>query len=83
MKFGSTQSKNRLPSQKDFELSRTKEWNLTRKNLGGENRTFGHPRLVAAHTKDAMLKIESTNIHMEMVSRNSTKIDGIPPLKGP
>ena len=86
MKFGSTQSKNRLSSQKDFELSWTKEWNLTRKNLagvGGGNRTFGHPRLVAARTKDAMLKIESTNIHMEMVSRNSTKIDGIPPLKGP
>ena len=50
---------------------------------GGGDRTCGHPSLVAAPTKDAMLKIESTNIHTEMVSRNSTKIDGIPPLKGP
>lgn len=38
---------------------------------------------MAAHIKDVMLKIESTNIHMEMVSRNSKKIDGIPLLKGP
>lgn len=50
---------------------------------GMGDRTFGHPGLVAACTKDATLKIESTNIHTEMVSRSTTKIDGIPPLKGP
>lgn len=38
---------------------------------------------MAARTKDAMLKIESTNIHAELVSGNSTEIDGIPALKGP
>lgn len=56
---------------------------LNQEKPGGENRTFGHPSLVAARTKDATLKIESTNIHVEMVSRNRTKTDGIPPLKGP
>lgn len=38
---------------------------------------------MAARTEDATLKIESTNIHVEMVSRNTTKTDGIPSLKGP
>lgn len=38
---------------------------------------------MAARTKDAMLKIESTNIHAELVSGNSIEIDGIPALKGP
>jgi hypothetical protein len=38
---------------------------------------------MAAHTKDVMLKIESTNIHTEMVSGSSTKMHGIPALKGP
>lgn len=50
---------------------------------GRKNRTFGHPSLVAACTKDAMLKIESTNIHAEMVSGNGTKIDSIPAPTGP
>lgn len=71
-----------MPSPKDFWVSQTKEWNLTRKNLK-KNRTLGHRSPVAARTEDATLKIESTNIHVEMVSRNTTKTDGIPSQKGP
>lgn len=81
IRFNTVKKQTAIP--KGLRAITNKRMELNQEKPGGENRTFGHPRLVAAHTKDAMLKIESTNIHMEMVSRNSTKIDGIPPLKGP
>lgn len=38
---------------------------------------------MTALAKDTMLKIDSTNIHAEMVSGNSTEMDDIPALKTP
>lgn len=81
IRFNTVKKQTAIP--KGLRAIMNKRMELNQEKPGGKNRTFGHPRLVAARTKDAMLKIESTNIHMEMVSRNSTKIDGIPPLKGP
>lgn len=47
------------------------------------NRTLGHLGLVAALTKDIMLKIEPANTHAEMVSGDNTKPDDIPALETP
>lgn len=44
---------------------------------------MGHLGLVAALTKDVMLKIEPANTHAEMVSGDSTKPDDIPALETP
>lgn len=66
----------------DFLVSRTKEWNFTRKNMGEKNRTLGHRSPVAARTEGAMLKTESTNIHVEVASRNTANTAGSPSLEG-